>query len=268
MTFTDITHRKRAENEINQLNASLELKVRQRTADLETAIREMEAFSYSVSHDLRAPLRAIGGYSKFLSDEFGTLLNDEGRRFIKVIRDNVTRMDQLISDLLQLSRINTGQFHFSNVSMEEVVQEVITDVLPAVDRNRFRIHVDPLPAVKGNENLLRQVWLNYIGNAVKYSSRSEKKDIVIGAEVQGDEHIFWIRDQGVGFNPLYKDKLFGIFQRLHTQEEFEGTGVGLALVQRIIHRHKGRVWAEGKPNQGATFYFTLPKHANNEGKSG
>ena len=264
--LVDVTERHTAELEIMKLNESLEEKVKIRTSQLEMANKELEAFTYSASHDLRAPLRAINGYSKFLVEDFGQILDKEGNRLINIIRESVARMDQLISDLLRLSRINKNPIYTSTVNMNDLVCEVVEETVSEAVKKAFVIEVQNLPDVAGDENLLRQVWVNLISNALKYSGPSKIKKVNITFIEDRDDYVFSVKDYGVGFDSQYKEKLFGVFQRLHRMEEFEGTGIGLAIVQRIIHRHRGRVWAEGEVGKGAKFYFSLPKFYNNEEK--
>jgi signal transduction histidine kinase len=223
------------------------------------ANNELEAFSYSVSHDLRAPLRAIHGYTKMLKANYETALNSEGNRLMNNILNNAKKMGQLIDDLLAFSRIGRNELVKMNIPMQELVTNLCNEVKnEQTDRTiEFRIsHLFPAP---GDNTAIKQVWLNLISNAVKYSRQKEKTIIEIGCEIKENEIIYYIKDNGAGFDMRYANKLFGVFQRLHSDEEFEGTGVGLALVQRIIVKHGGRVWGESKVNEGATFYFTLNK---------
>ncbi len=260
--FQDITERKAIEKQIRELNDSLEKKVAERTVQLESSNKELEAFAYSVSHDLRAPLRAIDGFSRFLAEDYGDKLDAEGNRLIKVVRDNTQKMDQLISDLLSLSRITRSEMSLAIIDMKKMAQLVYTEALSQSPDASYEFICGQIPEAQGDPNLIRQVWHNLISNAVKYTSKSPVKKIEIGGYRQSEELIFFVKDSGVGFNADYVNKLFGVFQRLHKSEEFEGNGVGLAIVQRIIHRHGGRVWAEGKINEGAVFYFTLPVKEN------
>jgi PAS domain S-box-containing protein len=241
------------------LNEELEERVRERTVQLETANKELESFSYSVSHDLRAPLRAIDGYTRILIEDHGSELADDAKRACSVVRSETQRMGRLIDDLLSFSRLNRSQMRDSFISTAGMVDDVLVELLPPEDRQRVTVDVSPLPGVHADPALLRQVWVNLLSNAVKFSSKRTDPRIIISATTTASEVVFSVRDNGAGFDMQYADKLFGVFQRLHSIREFEGTGVGLAIVQRIVHRHGGRVWAEGEPNKGATFFFTLPR---------
>jgi signal transduction histidine kinase len=239
----------------------LERQVAERTHALETANRELEAFAYSVSHDLRSPLRAIDGFSRILEEDHATTLDDDARRTIGAIRRNTRRMTQLVDDLLRLSRMGHQALEpLVDVPMRELA-EAVAETLRAEHASRtIELRIQDLPAARGNIELLRQVWINLLGNAVKYSRDRPVAIIEVGAERDGAENRYLIKDNGVGFDPAYADHLFGVFQRMHPASEFEGTGVGLALVQRIVSRHGGRVWGEGRKGEGATFGFALPHH--------
>ena len=251
----DITERKRAEQAIRQLNADLEKQAEQ----LQAANKELEAFSYSVSHDLRAPLRAIDGYTRILMEDYESVLDSEGKRVCGVISREARRMGQLIDDLLTFSRLGRKDLFSSKIDMAALVASVFHDLIKNEDQQRIDFQIAKLPSTRGDASLLRQVWANLLGNALKFTSRKERAVIEIGAKTGKEELIYYVRDNGAGFEMAYANKLFGVFQRLHSEGEFSGTGVGLAIVQRIIHRHGGRVWAEGEVEKGATFCFTLPR---------
>ncbi|HEX3989427.1 MAG TPA: ATP-binding protein [Verrucomicrobiae bacterium] len=257
-TLIDITERKRAEEEVHQLNVELEQRVVKRTAELETANKELEAFSYSVSHDLRAPLRHVDGFVDLLRKQAAEKLDDRGRRYLDVIAASARQMGTLIDDLLVFSRMSRGDLRRAKVASESLVHEV-RDALQGEIRGRVVWKVDSLPQVEADAAMLRQVWANLIGNAIKYSRTRDPAEIEIGCNTVNDEFVFFVRDNGVGFDMQYVDKLFGVFQRLHRADEFEGTGIGLANVRRIVSRHGGRTWAESKVGSGATFFFSLPK---------
>jgi signal transduction histidine kinase len=237
--------------------AELEQRVTERTEQLQAANKELEAFSYSVSHDLRAPLRAVDGYVRILVEEFGQHLDIEGRRICKVIGDSAKTMGKLIDDMLAFSRVGRSAMQPSLVDMATLARSIFFEVTTAEARERIEFKVGLLPAALVDPTLIRQVLSNLLSNAVKYSSKIERAAITVEASHKGGETAYCVRDNGAGFDMRYKDKLFGVFQRLHSAREFEGTGVGLAIVQRIVHRHGGRVWADGETGKGAAFYFTL-----------
>jgi len=240
-------------------NARLYSTLRERTAQLEAANRELEAFSYSVSHDLRAPLRAIDGFSRFLQEDYEEKLDAEGKRLLNVIRSNTQKMDHLISDLLALSRVTRNELVISVIDMRTMVDSIYHEIIPDSVSGKFHFTVDQIPAAYGDPSFMRQVWYNLLSNAVKYTMPKENCEITVGGYDENEFHVYFIKDNGVGFNQEYTHKLFGVFQRLHKTEDFEGTGVGLAIVQRIVHRHGGTIWAEGKTGEGAAFYFSIPR---------
>lgn len=246
----DITQRKQAEEEIMILNEELEKRVRERT-------EEMESFSYSVSHDLRAPLRAINGYANILEEDYNDRLDEEGKRLLKEVQQNARKMGVLIDDLLAFSRLGRKEIERSAIDMNRLAKQAIKETELA-SRHHASIKLWPLLPAKGDPALLQNVLNNLVSNAVKYSGKNEKPFIEIRSKRGNGELIYSVKDNGVGFDMQYEGKLFGLFQRLHSADEFPGTGVGLAMAKRIISKHKGRIWAQGKLNEGATFYFSLP----------
>lgn len=240
-------------------NQQLEQRVRERTEQLESVNKELESFSYSVSHDLRAPLRAIHGYLNILNDDHASMLDSEGQRVLHIVLKNGQRIRQLIDDLLEFSKLGRTEFAKHDIRMEEVVHILVEEqrgLTPAAGKQaEFIIHA--IPNARGDSAMIRQVWTNLISNGVKYSRKAGQPVVEIGSQEEGGKTLYFVKDNGAGFDMKYYDKLFGVFQRLHSVNEFEGTGVGLAIVQRVIARHGGTVWAEGKVNEGATFYFTL-----------
>ena len=262
-TNYDITDRKNAENALITLNKELEKRVTDRTAQLEASNKELEAFAYSVSHDLRAPLRIIDGYSQILAEDHEAALSEDGKKLLHVIRNYSQKMDKLISDILSLSRLARADLSCIEVNMREIIESVWTETIPEAVRSLFTLTIREIPRIYADPVLLRQVWVNLIGNAVKYSENSKNKKIDIGSKKTENGIEFYIQDHGVGFNDAYKEKLFGVFQRLHREDEYEGTGIGLATIKRIIGRHGGQVSAESN-GDGATFKFTLPLRGEHE----
>lgn len=245
--------------ELIEKNRSLEIaegQIKKHLSDLEALNKELESFSYSVSHDLRAPLRSIIGYSRALNEDFGDKLGDEGKRLLNIIQENSNRMNKLIDDLLEFSRLGRKQIIKTEVDMNAIVQNVLSNIVSPPDN--AHIDINSLSPVYGDPSLLTQVWINLISNAVKYSSKKPSPKVEIASQKNEREVTYIVSDNGAGFDMEYADKLFKVFQRLHSANEFEGTGVGLALVHKIVTRHGGRVWAEGRKEEGATFYFALP----------
>jgi two-component system sensor histidine kinase/response regulator len=232
--------------------------LQQRTAELEVANKELEAFSYSVSHDLRAPLRTITGFSKVLTEEHTSELSTEARRLLDIVNESTERMGQLIDDLLRLSRLSRKPLSKRSIPVSGLVQEVIADLDKQNKGRQIDFRIGNLPDCFGDRSLLKQVFVNLISNGLKFTQRTEKPVIEIQGEEKNDEKLYTVRDNGVGFDMRYVNRLFNAFQRLHSAEEFEGTGIGLSIVHRIITRHGGKIWAEAEPGQGAAFHFTLP----------
>jgi hypothetical protein len=249
--------RERTDQQIRKLNEELEERVRLRTAELEAANNELEAFSYSVSHDLRAPLRHVNGFSRILIESQGNNLGTEGQRYLGEIRDASQRMAAMIEDLLRLAQIGRQQLRLQKTSIRDLIDDVVADLKSEVCERRIEWRVGELPSLECDRGLIKQVLTNLVGNAVKYTRPRDVAVIEIGHCDGEGRPVIFVRDNGAGFEMKYADKLFGAFQRLHRQDEFEGTGVGLATVHRIIRRHGGRIWAEAEPQKGATFYFTL-----------
>ena len=253
-----------AQEEVRNLNAQLEERVRQRTAALEEKSAELEAFAYSVSHDLRAPLRAVDGFARILEEEHGAALDAEGRRVVGVIRDGARRMGELIEAILRLSRVGRQQLRTTDVDLETLVRAAWSRLVPDGSRPPATLRVGPLPRTRGDVALLTQAVENLLSNALKFSATRAERIVEVGSIPDGDGPAYFVRDNGVGFDPAYAHKLFGVFQRLHAADEFDGTGIGLALVHRIVSRHGGRIRAESAPGSGATFLFTLPTGSGGE----
>jgi signal transduction histidine kinase len=242
---------------LQQAHDELERRVIERTAQLEAANKELEAFSYSISHDLRAPLRAINGFARILLEEHAPHLAEEAQEYLQLVRGNAQQMGQLIDDLLAFSRLSRQPLTRQLVAPADLARQVFSDLRAMQEGRQVNLLMGALPLCQADPALLKQVLVNLLANALKFTNRREMAVIEIGCREEQGEHVYFVKDNGVGFNMAYADKLFGVFQRLHRAEEYEGTGVGLAIVQRIIHRHGGRIWAEAAVDQGATFYFTL-----------
>jgi PAS domain S-box-containing protein len=291
----DISHRENTEREIKSLNKELEKRVEERTVELENKSnelentklallnivedlnekseqleqstknlqntnKELEAFSYSISHDLRAPLRAIDGFTQILTEDYISKLDDEGKRIGAIIQQNSKKMGNLIDDLLAFSRLGRSALNYSKINMKYMANAIYYELTSNENRQHITINIEDIPPAYADTNMMRQVWINILSNSMKYSSKRDNSIISINFKEETDKYIYCVKDNGVGFNMKYKEKLFGVFQRLHSDKEFEGTGVGLALVQRIIHRHNGEIWANAEIDKGAEFYFSIPKN--------
>ena len=255
-----VTQRKREREELRRVNETLEQRVLSRTAELDATNKELEAFSYSVAHDLRAPLRHMDGFIRLLKKHSWASLDERNQRYLGIISDSARQMGLLIDDLLAFSRLGRAELQLLPVSLQQLVQEAIQEMREETQGRDIAWKISQLPEVMADRSMMRLVMINLLTNAVKFTGKRERAEIEVGASSnEADGIVVFVRDNGVGFDMEYADKLFGVFQRLHPAEEYEGTGIGLANVQRIIHRHRGRTWARGAVDQGATFYFSLPK---------
>lgn len=239
--------------ELSRLNDNL----RSKNDELQVINEELESFSYSISHDLRAPLRALSGYSSMLEEDYQEVLDENGKRIIETIKNNAIKMNMLVDDLLAFSKLGRKHLVKSEVDTEKMVKSILDEIATTAPHHAY-VQVNKLLNMYGDEALLQQVWINLISNALKYSGKKEHAMVEIGCSKSGNDTIYYVKDNGTGFDMKYSDKLFGVFQRLHSVSEFEGTGIGLAIVKRIIVKHQGKVWAEAKVDEGATFYFSLP----------
>jgi signal transduction histidine kinase len=252
-----IAQQRLAMDKIEELNASLELKVKERTGELEEVNRQLDAFSYTVSHDLKSPLRLMTGYCSILLKDHSTTLNEEGKEFLQTIREKAKTMARLIDDLLRFSRLGTTAPDMKETDMNELLASVVEDVMAIDKSGNVQIIVGPMNKKVCDAALIRQVWANLVHNSLKYSSKQDAPVIMIGEQQVDGEDVYYIEDNGIGFDMKYAGKLFSPFHRLHSMDQFEGTGIGLATVHRIIEKHQGRIWAEAEVNEGATFYFTI-----------
>lgn len=258
LSFLDITERKRAEREVRELNLELEARVRERTSELEAAVRELEAFSYSVSHDLKTPLLTIEGFSHMLTRKYSNLLDEKGQHYLAAIEASVRRMEQLISDLLSLSHLKQQEMKSERVDMGALATDVFEELKVLEKGRRVSLVLDDPPRARGDASMLRHVLSNLISNALKFTRKQDKAYITVGGSCAPGENTYFVRDNGIGFAMEDASRIFQVFQRLHGKDEYEGTGIGLAIVRRIVERHGGRVWAEGEQDKGAGFFFTLP----------
>jgi PAS domain S-box-containing protein len=260
----DIVEKKQAQENLIRLNLELESRIRERTADLEMANRELESFSYSVSHDLRAPLRHITGYLELLNEELAGLMKEKTLHYVNIINSSALLMGQLIDDLLSFSRMGRGEIRIQTINMRSLIDDVIMTFSEEIKKHNIKLRILNIDEAKGDAAMIKIVMMNLFSNGIKFTSKTPNAEIEIGSESDGNSVVFHVRDNGAGFDMRHADKLFGVFQRLHGEAEFEGTGIGLATVKRVIDRHGGRVWAEGSPGGGACFYFSLPKAENDD----
>ncbi|HLF33596.1 MAG TPA: PAS domain S-box protein, partial [Cyclobacteriaceae bacterium] len=267
-TVQDITERKFAEEKIRLLNIDLEHRIYQRTSELEEANKELESFAYSVSHDLRTPLRSIAGFGAILRNEHSGSLDEDGKNLLDTVIKNTVKMGQLIDNLLEFSRMARKEMKIGKVNMDRIATEVLKEMISLEQNRKIEYEIDSLIPCLGDNAMLHHVWSNLISNALKYSRKKELTKVEIGSRLENGTILYFIRDNGSGFDMRYYHKLFGVFQRLHSINEFEGTGVGLAFVKRIVNRHGGKVWAEGKSGEGAVFYFSIPDEAPMNTESG
>lgn len=258
LIYRESKRRRAAEDAVEESNKNLKTHSEQ----LERSNKDLEAFSYSVSHDLRAPIRGISGFSKILMEDHGNDLGEEGRRILNIVIQNSENMGQLIDDLLEYSRLGRREIAFSVVNMKSMAEKILEEVTNYYPESKMETIVGDLPHTKADSGLLKQLLFNLVSNAFKYSNKKDSPKVEIGSYQNDGETVFFVKDNGAGFDMKYQHKLFNIFQRLHHADQFEGTGVGLAIVKRVIEKHDGRVWGEGKPNEGACFYFTLGVHEN------
>ena len=255
----DITERKSAEAQIQQLNQTLEHRVTERTAQLEAINKELETFAYSISHDLRTPIRQVYSFTDLLQKSLKSInLSEEINSYLEMIIKLTKRASKMIDDLMEFSSTGRLEMFYTTIDMNSLVEEIKQQIVSQTENRKIIWEIEPLPSVNGDRTLLRLVWQNLIENAIKYTSYKNIAEINIGSNINSSEITFFIKDNGVGFDMRYVDRIFGIFQRLHSSQEFEGTGIGLANVQRIVHRHRGRIWTQSAVNQGTTIYFSLP----------